>query len=299
MELKEVLHFDEKNHKYTLEGPNYSRDLISVTQLMQKHGLAPSYAGVSTEVLNAKAERGSLIHKEIEDFNKTGEIGFTDEMAQYKAYIEKNDVRVMASELQLHNDIVAGTCDLILNYGDGCHTIADIKTTYQLHLESVSWQLSIYAYLTQNPTIKRGQAFHFNKDGKLNVVTIPLKPMEEIERLMECERKGEIYQYDVAIDDNQITQIAELEELIKTLDSQVKAAKQKQDELKGALLQEMESRCLKSFEKGNLKITYVAPSTRTTLDSKAIQEKYPAIYEAHLKETKIKASLKITLKGEK
>lgn len=290
-----MLEFNEEKHEYTLDG----KKLISVTQLMQKHGLAPSYAGVSTEVLNAKAERGSLIHKEIEDFNKKGEIGFTDEMAQYKAYIELSNVRVVASELQLHNDIVAGTCDLILNYGDGCNTIADIKTTYTLHYEAVSWQLSIYAYLTGNPTIKRGQAFHFNRDGILTVVDIPLKPMEEVEKLMECERNGEIYKYEVAIDDNQITEIAELEELIKMLDGQVKAAKQKQDELKGALLQEMESRGLKSFEKGNLKITYVAPSTRTTLDSKAIKEQYPAIYEANLKTTEIKASLKITLKGEK
>ena len=96
-----------------------------------------------------------------------------------------------------------------------------------------------------------------------------------------------------------IQQIAELEQIIKDLDSRVKEAKQKQDELKGALLQEMESRGLKSFEKGNLKITYVAPSTRTTLDSKAIKEKYPAIYEAHQKVSEVKASLKITLKGEK
>jgi len=293
-----MLKFDEEKHEYTLDG----KKLISVTQLMQKHGLAPSYAGVSTEVLNAKAERGTLIHKEIEDFNKNGEIGFTPEMSNFKEYIENNKVKVMASELRLHNDIVAGTCDLILNYGDGCYTIADIKTTYQLHEEAVSWQLSIYAYLTGNPTIKRGQAFHFGKTGSLGVVNIPLKPMEEIEKLMECERNGVLYSApieEIVIDDNKVVEIAELEKLIKTLDGQVKAAKQKQDELKGALLQEMESRGLKSFEKGNLKITYVAPSTRSTLDSKAIKEKYPAIYEAHLKETEIKASLKITLKGEK
>lgn len=295
-----MLEFNEEKHEYTLDG----KKLISVTQLMQKHGLAPSYAGVSTEVLTAKAERGSLIHKEIEDFNKSGAIGFTPEMANFKKYIEKNKVKVCESELRLNNDIVAGTCDLILNYGDGYYTIADIKTTSKLHDESVSWQLSIYAYLTKNPAIKKGQAFHFiGESGCLKVVDIPLKPIEEVEKLMECERNGVIYKYEanevVVIDDNQITEIAELEELIKMLDGQVKAAKQKQDELKGALLQEMESRGLKSFEKGNLKITYVAPSTRATLDSKAIKEKYPAIYEAHLKETEIKASLKITLKGEK
>lgn len=298
-----MLEFNEEKHEYTLDG----KKLISVTQLMQKHGLAPSYAGVSTEVLNAKAERGSLIHKEIEDYIKKKEIGFTPELSNFMDFIKKNEYRVEGSEKRVNNDIVAGTIDLIMDVY-GLPIIADIKTTAQLHQEAVSWQLSIYLWLyldydkrypDPNWDDFKAQAFHFNKEGKLNVVDIPLKPYEEVEKLMECERNGEIYKYEVAIDDNKVTEIAELEELIKMLDGQVKAAKQKQDELKGALLQEMESRGLKSFEKGNLKITYVAPSTRSTLDSKAIKEKYPAIYEAHLKETEIKASLKITLKGEK
>lgn len=298
-----MLKFDEKEHKYTLDG----KVLISVTQLMQKHGLAPSYAGVSSDVLNAKAERGSLIHKEIEDFIKNKEIGFTEEMMEFKDYVEGRKIKHIQSEQKVHNDIVAGTIDLVFEDGKQ-PIIADIKTTYQLHQEAVSWQLSIYLWLYLDYDLRyadaawdgyKAQAFHFNKDGELNVVDIPLKPYWEVGKLMDCERKGEIYKYEVEINDQQLTEIEELEQLIKMLDGQVKAAKQKQDELKGALLQEMETRGLKSFEKGNLKITYVAPSTRTTLDSKAIKEKYPAIYEAHLKETEIKASLKITLKGEK
>lgn len=298
-----MFEFNEEKHEYTLDG----KKLISVTQLMQKHGLAPNYAGVSSEVLNAKAERGSLIHKEIEEFIKNKEIGFTEEMIEFKDYVEGRKIKKIQSEQKVHNDIVAGTIDLVFEDGKQ-PIIADIKTTYQLHQEAVSWQLSIYLWLyldydkryaDSNWDGYKAQAFHFNKEGELNVVDIPLKPYWEVGKLMECERNGEIYKYEVTIDDNKVVEIAELEELIKMLDGQVKAAKQKQDELKGALLQEMESRGLKSFEKGNLKITYVAPSTRSTLDSKAIKEKYPAIYEAHLKETEIKASLKITLKGEK
>ena len=301
-----MLEFNEEKHEYTLDG----KKLISVTQLMQKHNLAPSYAGVSTDVLNAKAERGTLIHQEIEDYIKKKEIGFTPELSKFMDFIKKNEYRVEASEKRVNNDIVAGTIDLIMNcYGSPI--IADIKTTSKLHDEAVSWQLSIYLWLyldydkrepDPNWNDYKGQAFHFTSVGGLRVVDIPLKPVEEVEKLMECERKGEIYKCEVKevdVDDNQIQQIAELEQIIKDLDSRVKEAKQKQDELKGALLQEMESRGLKSFEKGNLKITYVAPSTRTTLDSKAIKEKYPEIYEENAKTTDVKASLKITLKGEK
>lgn len=309
-----MLEFNEEKHEYTLNG----KKLISVTQLMQKHGLATSYAGVSTEVLQAKAERGSLIHKEIEDFNKSGAIGFTDEMAQFKEYIESNKINVVASEMILNNDIVAGTCDLILDDSNQI-VIADIKTTYELHKESVSWQLSIYCYLytLDKDVIKynnfKGQAFHFNKEGKLNVVDIPLKPYEEIEKLMECERKGEIYKYEVKLKEDNISQIASLEQIIKDLDKQVKEAKAKQDELKAVLLQEMKERDLKTFEKNGLKITLVEPSKNVkTIDYEKMNRTIVSEYEEakakydeealkYTKEEKIPqtAYLKITIKEKK
>ena len=171
-----MLEFNEEKHEYTLDG----KKLISVTQLMQKHNLAPSYAGVSTDVLNAKAERGSLIHKEIEDYIKNKEIGFTPEMALFKEHVEQNKIDVLESEYRVNNDIVAGTIDLVFIVNDVLY-IADIKTTYQLHQEAVSWQLSIYGYLywynhdLQNKELAKldyeqtyGQAFHFNKEGELN-----------------------------------------------------------------------------------------------------------------------------------
>ena len=51
--------FDKNKHEYTLDG----RPLISVTQLMKKHGLSPDYSAVDPEVLFAAAERGTLIHR--------------------------------------------------------------------------------------------------------------------------------------------------------------------------------------------------------------------------------------------
>ena len=298
-----MLEFNEKLHEYKLDG----KKLISVTQLMQKHGLAPSYAGVSTEVLNAKAERGTLIHEEIEAFNKRGEVGFTPEMAQFKEYILKNNISVLESEVRVHNDIVAGTIDLILDDEHFKPIIADIKTTYTLHQEAVSWQLSIYLKLLFD-TNKiqfdwdnwKGQAFHFNKEGQLNVVDIPLKPYEEIEKLMECERNGEIYKQEIiGIEDDVVGPVIALEQLIKDLDQKVKAAKKQQGILKESLLNEMKNRGLKTFEKNGVKITYVAPSKRTTLDSKGIKEKYPDIYDEFSKTSEVKESLRITLEGAK
>lgn len=296
-----MLEFDEKLHQYTLDG----KKLISVTQLMQKHGLGPTYAGVSSEVLSKKAERGTLIHQEIEDFNKTGEIGFTGEVALFRDYVARNELDVLESECRVHNDIVAGTIDLILEDSHFKPIIADIKTTYTLHQEAVSWQLSIYLKLwfdTQKIPFTwenwRGQAFHFNKDGELNVVDIPLKPFEEIEKLMNCERNGEIYKQELQLNENKLNAFIALENMLKNLDEEKKEIQAKQDELKAALLEELESRGIKSFENDKIKITYVAPSKRVTLDSKGVREKYPDIYEEFSKETETKASVRITLKVE-
>ena len=195
-----MLTFNEETHEYTLDG----RKLISVTQLMQKHNLSPSYSNVSVEVLQKKAERGSLVHKEIEDYNKTKDIGFTFELGLYKKYINENNVDVIESEMQVHNDIVAGTIDLVFYFKDNLY-VCDIKTTYTLHKRAVRWQLSIYCYLywykrfTDRDMLKKyynttlGQAYHFTKEKTLNVVDIPLRTFEEVEELMECERKGILY----------------------------------------------------------------------------------------------------------
>lgn len=286
-----MIRFVEETHQYFLD----DKELISVTTLMRKHGLAPSYDAVSKEVLNAKAERGSLIHKEIEDFIKNGEIGFTAEMLNFKDYAENNNLKVLASEIIVYNDIVAGTVDLVLDYND-LLIIADIKTTSQLHKEAISWQLSIYAYLKGVLQHAKGQAFHFDKEGNLKVVDIPLKPVAEVERLLECERKGEIYTQRLVVSHTDLAQLYEVETLIKNIEDQKKAAEARAVELRAAIMNAMVENGRTSFESDRIKLTIVAPSTRTTIDSARLKKELPSIAKQFEKTTTTKASLRITLK---
>lgn len=290
-----MMEFDEKTHTYTEKG----KILISVTQLMKKHGLAPDYGSVPEAVLQAKAERGTLIHKEIESLIKDGEVGFTEECSQFKKWMEGSKARIIASEQSAHNDIVAGTYDLMIDYGDGCETIADIKTTYTLHTDAVSWQLSIYAYLTGDGSVRKGQAFHFAKDGSLKIVDIPLKPMAEVERLMDCERRGETYTPNLPIEPSQIAAIEEAERIIEQADAMMKEAKKRMAEINEAIIKAMEGNGIKTFESGNVRISYIAPSTRETIDSARLKKEMPSVAKEFTKTTETKASLRITLKGEK
>lgn len=289
------IRFIEETHQYLLG----DKELISVTTLMRKHGLAPSYDGVKTEVLRAKAERGTLIHKEIEDFIKDGAVGFTVELANFIKYIKETNTEILKSEFILHNDIVAGTADLLV-YKDGC-IIGDIKTTATLHKEAVSWQLSIYAYLLMkvNPSVKitKGQAYHFNKDGVLTVVDIQLKPMEEIERLLEAERNGELFkQNSLVVNEEDLLTLCNVEALIKHYEDKKKAAETKAKELRAAIMGAMEKQGLKKFENDQIILTYVEPTTRTSIDSTKLKKDMPQIAEQYTKTTDVKASLRITLK---
>lgn len=284
--------FDPQTHTYTLDG----KTLISVTQLMEKHGLSPNYNGVDEEVLKASAERGTLIHKEIEGFIKKGEIGFTDEVAQFVSYVRDNNIAIGGSEVVLHNDLVAGTTDLVILEGKEV-AFADIKTTSTLHKDSVAWQLSLYAYLSGLAHKDYGYAYHFSKDG-LKVVKIDLKPMEEVEKLLECERKGEIYRQELVIEGFELAKFYEAEQIIIKAKEEQKRAEETQKEVYEAILKAMEEQGVKTYETDTMKITYVAPTTRVTLDTARLKKENPLVAKAYEKETETKASLRVTLKGE-
>lgn len=296
-----MITFDEKEHAYYNE---YGVRLISVTQLMQKHGLAPNYDSVSKLVLEAKAQRGSLIHQEIDEYLTSGEVGFTAELVSFIEWLKKhsNVYKVVDHEFIVNNDIVAGRADLLLKdempfLDDDVYVIADFKTTSSIHFESVSWQLSIYAYLSSYE-VKEGKVFWFKKDGSLEVKDIKLKSKEEVERLFECERNFELYQVPVVIDDANLVALEEVEAQIKYYENLKKEAEDKASEMREAIINAMEANGLKSFENDRIKLTYTAPSERVSIDSTRLKKEKPEIFAEYQKISKVKAGLRITLKEE-
>ena len=193
---------------------------------------------------------------------------------------------------------MAGTVDLLLD-DKGENVIADIKTTATLHKEAVSWQLSIYAYLlgmSNGVWANKGKAYHFNAEGALKVVDIPLKPFAEVDRLLVCEKYGELFKQELTVSETALAELAEVESLIKQIEEQKKAAEAQAAELRAALMQAMDANGVTSFENESIKITYVAATTRTAIDSTKLKKEMPEIAEKYAKTSNVKASLRITLK---
>ena len=300
-----MLIFNSDKHEYTLDG----KKLISVTQLMSKYGLAPDYSEVDPEVLKRKAERGTLVHAEIEDYLKQNIEGQTVEMYNFRDYIKKEKVSPINSELMVNNDVVAGTIDLIL-FKDR-PIIADIKTTFQLHKSAISWQLSIYLYLYLNMPDKDltkkyddcpynewlGQVYHFNNDGDLEVVDIPLQPYSEVEKLIECERTGTKFEIDV-FTPYQVEIIKNVKEYMDNLQNQIKIAQEKYDIVVNMIKDEMEARELKEFTKGGVKIeckggkkAFTKNNTRTYVDEELFAKEHPVEYEVYKKYIKTEVTV--------
>lgn len=98
----------------------------------------------------------------------------------------------------------------------------------------------------------------------------------------------ELAQFESAVPDV-IKQITNILEAKKTLDEQEKQLKQK-------LIKAMEKYGVKSFENEQIKMLYVAPTTRSTIDSSRLKKDHPDIAEQYTKISKVSASVRITVK---
>lgn len=91
---------------------------------------------------------------------------------------------------------------------------------------------------------------------------------------------------------NEITLI----NIITAIENQKKALEEKSKTMREQLLIAMERYAVKNFEHGTLSVTYVAPTTKTTIDATRLKKEQPEIAQKYTKISDIKASIRITIK---
>ena len=75
------------------------KELVSVTTLLKKHGLTPDYSFVNEVVLSTKAERGKVIHKELENYIKENKIGFTSELEKFIELCSRENIKPLKKRI--------------------------------------------------------------------------------------------------------------------------------------------------------------------------------------------------------
>ena len=293
--------FRETDHTYWLG----DKQLISVTRLLKKHGLATDYTGISEEVLEKAANKGTLVHKEIENYIKNGEVGFTSELsdfiditAELGFTAEDSEIILPAGEIpddKVDDYFYAGTADLIGKIGDG-YALADLKTTAKVDKRAYAWQLALYERLC-GVKFDKLYIFHLGKNSK----AIPIDRISDaaVDRLLECARNGEIYSDPGLVIANELlarAQEAELE--LKRAEEVKKEAEATAKEYRQKLYEAMQRQNVSSWETADksMLITCVAPSTKTSIDSTKLKKEMPEIAEKYSKTSTVSGYVKITIR---
>lgn len=312
-----VIEFEEKDHIYSVNGEIAS---ISVTELLAKHGLAPDYSGINKQKLRKSAEKGKEVHKDLENIlNIAGYEPTTEQGKQFKEWVDKNlDCGVGEQMLGYERDgmIIAGTADVMgISKNRKFVIVGDHKNTAKFHREYVSWQVSLLDYFAKRlgkekvngkllnwKGAKEFYCFHYNpKTGKMTVYELEKVPDEEIEKLLDCEYNNTIYERPMLVIDPELQEkYLQAEAHFMSIEEQAKKAQETRDELRAELLALFEKQGIKSWESPDKKllVTYVAPFDRMGVDSKKLKEKYPQAFTECQKLTKVKASLKVTIRGD-
>lgn len=87
--------------------------------------------------------------------------------------------------------------------------------------------------------------------------------------------------------------------ILKTLadlEVEAKNIKNQQETLKIDLLNAMETHGVKKWDNEVMTISYVAPTTRTSIDSKKLMEELPGVFSKYSKVSNVKSSIRIKLK---
>lgn len=136
------LEYIEPEHLYLVDGII----VPSVTQLLRPK-FGGKYDGIPAATLNRAAERGTSIHKSIENYYARGIEDGREELRNIRWLADRYGFDVVASEVPVviekdGEPVAAGRLDLVLEQaGVG---LADIKTTASLDKEYLGYQLNLY-----------------------------------------------------------------------------------------------------------------------------------------------------------
>lgn len=292
--------FDGEHHTYHLNG----NQLSGVTPIIA--WLFPdTYKGIPQSVLDEAAKHGTTVHNLCELCDS---LGVADEplIIEYKQMMADAGLQVACSEYLVSDErYVASAIDKVL---DDC-SLADIKTTSKLHVANVQLQLSIYAYLFEKMN-KGKQVPHLYaiwlpkpQYGKPAIKEVDRIPAEFCERLiaayvMGADPKPYVEELDMMgfkYEERKTGDVPEgvqplVDELV-IIKKQLDLLTEREKELKSALLTCMERNGEQKWVGDNIQISYKGSYSRESVDTKALKENEPALYEQYKKVSKVSASI--------
>ena len=285
--------FDADAHTYTMVDGTV---LSGITGLLKERLFPTQYAGVDPEVLNNAAAYGSAVHRMCEAYDSVGEYPDNEDLHAYVGVKNEYELEHLCSEYLVSDCEKYASCiDKVYEVGDGVVDIADIKTTYALNKEYVSWQLSVYAYLFEkvNPCIKVRNLYAIHiKKGVGKLVQVERKDVIAVEGLLYTNEPMNVDPYAMPSKWR-----AREDELIRYT-RLMEVYKRKVEDIKAEMLEEMTEQGVSRWETPFVQIVRREGSRSERFDAKRFKEEHADMYAEYVTESVTKASITIKIKGE-
>lgn len=286
--------FNQEDHTYT----NIDKfcELKGITSTLIHRVFPDKYKGIPQAILNRAADRGTIVHEDLELVETIGIEPTTDEGKNYLKLKEKHGLNFLESEYTVSDlEHYATNIDAIYEVEDNVVDIADYKTTSKFDKESVSWQLSICAYFLEmnNPHVKVRNLYGIWLRGDIaELIRVDRHANDEVQALIQADINDESYDFSPEFPDY----IRENEIALYVLGKKINELTEEYNSIKSEVLNKMIENKDKSFDTGNLLITVLAPSIRTSFDSKKFMSEHGDIAKNYIKTSTTKESLKLTLR---
>ena len=271
------------------------KQLEGLTGMIGRQLFPNKYKAVPEKVLANAAKKGHKIHEDIQMYDMIGEA--KTEAVKWYAEMKKNEgFEVIDSEyLVTDGTHFASAIDKVMRR-DNKICLGDVKTTYELDKDYISWQLSIYKYLFNliNPDIEVDKLYAIWVRKGAQLIEVPEIPKEEVIRLLDCERNGEQYvRNDIAVDEKAITVVREMSHVLAV----IAELEKKRDTFREQLEQMFEHLGVQKWDNDYFSITRVESFTKETFDSKKFKADNPDLAKDYVKQTEVKSSIRIKIKN--
>jgi hypothetical protein len=288
-----AVEFKQEEHEYWLNG----KQLQGVTGVLERRLFPDKYKFVSKEMMERAAERGTFVHEQIELADSLGVNPDVQEVQNYLKLKDEHGFKTLESEyLVSDNEHYASSIDIVLTdkAADGV-ILADIKTTSKFDKESVSWQLSIYAFFFEmmNPTVKVKSLLGVWLRGDIaRFIEVPRKPVELVKELLHADINDMPFTWASEIPDYAAIE----EETIIALSLRKAEIEEELETIKAQLMERMAADGKKSIDTGKVLLTLKAASVQNLFDAKKLMADNEDLYNKYLKPTNVKESLSIKVR---
>ena len=292
---KSRVEFNEEYHRYFLD----RQELKGITGVISRYLFPHKYSNVPDSILNKAKDKGHEIHRACELYNifPTVYDDSLPELRQYVALLNENKITPIEAEYLVSNGETHATkIDMI----DEQNNLYDIKTTYTLDKNYLSWQLSICAYLfeLENPGVTAGKLYGIWLRETAKLVEVPRIDSEIVKSLLEADAMNAEWTNPIQTDEI----VFENGEKLLMLESAIVELKQQIEEYEAAkklFVDELEQKMIaaneRKWEEEGIRVTRVAPTVSTTFNSKLFSEQHPELYYQYTITSPKKGYIKIKL----